>query len=197
MTHSPFNPELTLEVTKPGFRPFEKRFHAKEHLESIVATLDPIANVQETSSSPFSVSIVPGIDGITMAKNKPREFYVVLTNVSGLPQAVWEFWNSWGYQAISFELTTTDGHKFVVSKRPGIFTVNFPSTFLVKPGEHQVYPIQLDEWWETHPSLPKTDEMPITLKAVYEVSTTPEASQYKVWTGRFESHTYNFSLRQW
>jgi hypothetical protein len=42
-----------------------------------------------------------------------------------------------------------------------------------------------------------SDEMPITLKAVYEVSTTPEASQYKVWTGRLESHSYNFSLRQW
>ena len=132
-----------------------------------------------------------------MAKKKPDEFYVVLTNVSGLPQAVWESWNSWGYQTISFELTTTDGKKFIVSKRPGMFTVNFPSTFLVKPGEHQVYAIRLDEWWETHPTLPKSDEMPITLKAVYEVTPTPEATQYKVWTGRVESHSYNFTLRQW
>jgi hypothetical protein len=36
---SPFNPELTLEVTKPGFKPLEKHFHAKEQLESIAATL--------------------------------------------------------------------------------------------------------------------------------------------------------------
>ena len=196
MTHSPFNPELTLEVTKPGFKPFEKRFHAKEHLDSIVATLDPVADAQEPSSSPFSVPIVPGIGGITIAKNKPDEFYVVITNVSGVPQSIWQYWNSWGYQAISFELTTADGKKFVLSKKQEAFTVNFPSTFVVEPGEHQVYPIKLDEW-ETHPALPKTDEMPITLKAVYEVSTTPEASQYKVWTGRLESHSYNFSLRQW
>jgi len=50
----------------------------------------------------------------------------------------------------------------------------------VEPGEHHVCPIKLDEWWETHPALPKTDEMPIKLKAVYEVTTTPEAAQYKV-----------------
>jgi len=131
-----------------------------------------------------------------MAKKKPGEFYVVLTNVSREPQAVWESWNSWGYQAISFELATKDGKEFVLSKRPGIFTVNFPSTFLVEPGEHQVYAIGLDEWWEAHPTLPKRDEMPITLKAVYEVTPTPEAKEFKVWTGRLESHSYIFSLRQ-
>jgi len=153
--------------------------------------------------SPFSLSVVPETSRgegfgstIDMAHNKPRDFYVVLTNVSSEPQAVWESWNSWGYRAVSFGLTTVDGKKFLVSKRPGIFTVNFPSTFLIEPGEHQVYAILLDQWWETHPTLPKTDEMPITLKAVYDVSATAEAAQYKVWTGRLESRAYNFKLRQ-
>ncbi|HEY4815809.1 MAG TPA: hypothetical protein VIH67_00165 [Candidatus Acidoferrum sp.] len=153
---------------------------------------------------PFSLSIVPETSrgegfgsGIEMAHNKPRDFYVVLTNVSSEPQAVWEYWNSWGYRMISFELTTVNGKKFLVSKRPEDFTVNFPSTFLIEPGEHQVYAIRLDEWWETHPSLPKTDETPITLKAFYEIAPTPEAAQHKVWTGRLESRSYNFKLRQW
>jgi hypothetical protein len=126
----------------------------------------------------------------------PVPFYVVLTNVSSERRAVWEYWNSWGYQTISFELTTVDGKKFLVSKRQEEFTRNFPSTFLVEPGEHQVYAIRLDQWWETHPTLPKTDEMPITLKAAYKVSATPEAAQYKVWTGRVESRAYNFKLRE-
>jgi hypothetical protein len=146
---------------------------------------------------PFSLSIVPGRSGIAMAKKKPAEFYVVLANVSGMPQVVWESWNSWGYRAISFELAMADGKKFVLSKKQEEFTINFPSTFVVEPGEYQVYPIKLDEWWETHPTLPKRDEMPITLKAAYEVIPTSEATQYKVWTGRVESHSYNFSLRQW
>jgi len=34
------------------------------------------------------------------------------------------------------------------------------------PGEHQVYVIHFDEWWEIHPPIPKTDEMSITLKAI-------------------------------
>jgi len=117
--------------------------------------------------SPFSLSVVPETShgerfgsSIEMAHNKPRDFYVVLTNVSSEPQAVWEYWNSWGYQTLSFELTTEDGKKFLVSRRQGEFTMNFPSTFLIEPGEHQVYAIRLDEWWETRPSLPKTTKWP-------------------------------------
>jgi hypothetical protein len=154
--------------------------------------------------SPFSLSVVPETShgegfgsSIEMAHNKPRDFYVVLTNVSSQTQAVWEYWNSWGYQTVSFELTTADGKKFLASKRQQEFTKNYPSTFLIEPGEHQVYAIRLDERWETHPLLPKTDEASITLKAIYEVAPTPAATQHKVWTGRLESRTYNLSLRQW
>jgi hypothetical protein len=71
---------------------------------------------------PFSLSVVPEKSNgepfgssIEMAHNKPRDFYVVLTNVSSEPQAVWESWNSWGYQTVSFELTTLDRKKFVVA----------------------------------------------------------------------------------
>lgn len=132
-----------------------------------------------------------------MARKHPRDFYVVLTNVSKEPQSVWETWNSWGYQTISFEFVTKDGKKHTISRRQEDFTRNFPSTFLVRPGEQQVFPIHLDEEWVASPAIPKADEMPITVKAIYDVSPTPEATQYKVWIGRSESHAYNFTLRQW
>ena len=151
----------------------------------------------DAPKAPFSLSVVPGRGGITMATHMARDFYVVLTNVSKEPQPVWEDWNSWGYQTVSFEFTRAGGEKVVVRRRQGDFTKNAPSTFLVQPGEHQVYAIKLDQWWETHPVLPKVDEMPVTLKAIYEVGPTPEATQYKVWVGHIESHAYNFSLRQW
>jgi hypothetical protein len=158
----------------------------------------------EVKKSPFSLSVVPersqvepfGSD-IAMARDDPRNFYVVLTNVSAKPQAAWEYWNSWGYQTVTFELTTEDGRKFLVSKRPQSFTRNFPSEFLIEPGEHQVYAVRLDDKWETHPALAKTAETPITLKAIYEVPSTPEAAQYNVWVGRLESRDYKFKLRQW
>jgi len=169
---------------------------------SIVVLAFTGTGLSDASKAPFSLSIVPTnkfgeVGSIEMAQSKPGDFYIVLTNVSKDPQAVWEFWNSWGYQNISFELTTAEGRKFVVSQRQQDFTVNFPSTFLIQPGEHQVYAIRLDKDWETRPVLPKADEMPITLKAIYEVSATPEAARYKVWTGRIESRSYKFTLRQW
>ena len=47
------------------------------------------------AKAPFTLSITPSdssVDtrGITMAVRQPQEFYVVLTNLSNEPQAVWE-----------------------------------------------------------------------------------------------------------
>jgi hypothetical protein len=100
----------------------------------------------DDAKAPFTLSIVPSTSStdardITIAENQPQEFYVVLTNVSMESQPVWEYWNSWGYQNLSFEFTMSDGKKIVVSKRLKDFDKNFPSTFLILPGEHQVYPI--------------------------------------------------------
>jgi hypothetical protein len=152
---------------------------------------------------PFSLAVVPtsssgGVGGITMAEHKPNEFYVVFTNISEQPQAVFEQWNSWGYFAISFEFTTDEGRNTTIfRKRTVAFTKNNPSTFAVAAGEHQVFPVRLDKWWHTQPALRKSDEMPVKVKAIYEVSATPESAKQGVWTGRVESKTYDFTLRQW
>jgi hypothetical protein len=160
------------------------------------------SSLPDAPKPPFSLAIVPTSNGdgggsIEMALKSRRDFYVVLTNVSSEPQRVWQTWNSWGYQTVSFDFATKDGKKYAVTKRDEEFTRNFPSTFLVPPGEHEVFAVHLDESWVTHPPFPKADEMPITVKAIYEVPPTPEASQHKVWTGRVESHTYDLTLRQW
>ena len=134
---------------------------------------------------------------IAMGKGSTRDFYVVLTNISADRQSVWESRNSWGYQAITLELTTADGKKFRVSKRQQGFTRNFPATFLIEPREHQVIGLRLDEWWQAEPPVPKVAELPVKLKAIYEVAPTQESSQYQVWTGRLESRTYDLTFSQW
>ncbi|MDQ6651339.1 MAG: hypothetical protein M3Y84_01195, partial [Acidobacteriota bacterium] len=58
-------------------------------------------------------------------------------------------------------------------------------------------PIRLDKDWDTGSNLSKLAETTVTVKAIYEVSTTPESQQYKVWTGRVESGSYRFTLRHW
>ena len=109
---------------------------------------------------------------------------------------MWEYWNSWGYQTISFEFTFDNNRQIVVSKRPQGFTMNFPSTFRIPAGEHKVYAIRLDSDWDIG-SIPKSTETLVGLKAIYEVTNTPEAATYNVWTGRVESDVYKFTLRQW
>jgi hypothetical protein len=52
MTHSPWNPELSLSVTKVGYRPFEKRFHARDQLRDIVITLEGDPETRDLGSRP-------------------------------------------------------------------------------------------------------------------------------------------------
>jgi hypothetical protein len=92
----------------------------------------------DAAPAPFSLAVVPSrsfgdVGSITMSHDKPDDFYVVLTNVSGEPQVIWELRNSWGYQTISFEVTTANGKTFVFSRRPEEFTKNNPTTFAVQP----------------------------------------------------------------
>jgi hypothetical protein len=157
------------------------------------------SGVESSSPSPFSLSIVSGTNNsITMSKRTEwaHEFYVVLTNISKEPQPVFEYWNGWGFQAISFELTTADAKRFVLTVKDRGFDKNFPSTFVVAPNEHQVFPIRLDESWQVQPALTVADGIPITLKAVYQVKRTRESTREHVWTGRVESHSYSLSLWQ-
>jgi hypothetical protein len=155
---------------------------------------------------PFSISLVPTSSreepfgrGISMANKSPGYLYVVLTNISSHSQPVFEDWNSWGYQAVSFEALAADGRRFVISRKSHRFTMNFPSTFIVPPGEHMVYAIALDDEWKAVPSVPIADATPIlvTLKAIYEVKPSPEATKGEVWIGRLESRSYRVKLRHW
>ena len=161
---------------------------------------------EETESSPFQLAVVPTTSydepigrHIAMAKSSPGAFYVILTNTSKKPQAAFEGWNSWGYQAISFEIRSAGGLKATITRKEQRFDKNFPSTFIIPPGESMVYPISLDAGWKALPSLPIADQTPmaIVLKAIYRVDPTPAAIKGTVWTGRVESKEYHFELRHW
>lgn len=159
-----------------------------------------LAQQVQRGAGPFSIAIVPGTSyrnvgqSITWSARFPRVFYVMLTNTSSERQAAFEYWNSWGYQVISLELTTADGKKSTISKNTQDFDKNFPSTFVILPGEQMVYPIKLDREWTASPSLPKANPIPVRVRAVYEVKPTRESAEERVWTGRLESKTYEFTL---
>lgn len=147
----------------------------------IVAISAAHAGEPANVAAPFTLTVIPSRSSpagqsISIADDLPEEFYVVLTNASKDAQAVFQKHNSWGYQNVSFEFTMTDGKKAVASKRGQIFTVNFPGTFLIPVGEHQVYAIRLNKEWETKPALAAAAETPIALKAIYEVKIPPRSN---------------------
>jgi hypothetical protein len=163
----------------------------------------------DVPSAPLSIAVVPTncygencfiqTGHKTPATAKPEDFYIVLTNISQQNQPVYEYWNGWGCQTISFVLTTEDGKKYVMSRRPKQFDYNFPSTFLIKPGQQQVFAIRFDDDWEMSPMLPQKDETQVTLRAIYEVSAKnstpddfifPPIIKERVWKGRIESPSY-------
>jgi len=169
----------------------------------LLFSVTPLAwSANKDAAEPFTLTVVPSRSSpqgrsISFADDKPEEFYVVLTNSSKDAQPVFEYWNSWGYRNVFFEFTMPGGKKVVASNRTQEFTVNFPSTFLIPPGEHRIYSIRLNQQWETRPQLAADAETQISLKAIYQVTVTPEATDHKVWTGRVESKSYNLTLRHW
>lgn len=172
------------------------------------------APLTHADDSPFTLTIVPSTSPpppegrfINIADEKADVFYVVLTNVSKETQPVFEGWNSWGYQTLSFELTLPDGKQTVLSVSPQNFTRNFPSTFSILPGEHQIFPIILDvaeertershTKWEMNPKVALGSQTAVTLKAVYEVAESPASKRKHVWTGRVESKACQLTVRYW
>ncbi|MGI9239469.1 MAG: hypothetical protein ACR2RV_01635 [Verrucomicrobiales bacterium] len=145
-----------------------------------------------SAEPPFRISIVPEsrsgqVSKIGWGAESKRKCYVVLTNTTDQPQRVFETWNSWGYQAISFELTHASGKTSKVSVKPQIFTVNFPSTFTIPANGHYVFPISLNQDWEGEPEFGKEGRTEVKLKAVYGLAPTTESREQEVWTGRVES----------
>jgi hypothetical protein len=164
------------------------------------------ANHPVPPKPPFSVAVAPEDSNdhgqwISMRKaGFVKPFYVVLTNTTNEPQRVFEAWNEWGYKAISFELLTEDGQRVVVSRKNKDFDKNFPSTFIVQPGEYYVYTIELtNEDWMVTPGLRFANAEPVAvhLKAIYELKPTREsreAAAKNIWIGRVESKNYAFRL---
>jgi hypothetical protein len=151
---------------------------------------------------PFQLSIVPesrteNSSSISLAKDSQRKFYVVLTNTTDKAQPVFEAWNSWGYQTVSFELILPSGERAKLSVKSQAFKRNFASTYVIPPKGHQVFPITLNDKWDVKFDFGSLGQTKIKLTAIYEVLTTKEAVEKKVWTGRIVSETINTEVNHW
>ena len=120
--------------------------------------------------------------------NKPSQFYVILKNKTNESKRLFEYWNSWGYQNISF-LFHVSGETRLVTRKHLDFTRNFPSTYEIPSGEVIVFPIIFDQWWHELPNIAE-GESKVNIQIVYECKPSVESEESKVWTGTVSSKVY-------
>ena len=154
------------------------------------------------AKTPFEITIVPEsqtakISRISVGPGSVRVFFIVLKNITDNNQKVFESWNSWGYQSISFELIMENGNKYYVKKKNQEFTRNAPSTYLIPPRGFKVYAICLNEEWEGLPKFEKDGKATAKIMAIYDVVKSKESLEFGVWSGKTFSKEITVELNYW
>jgi len=120
---------------------------------------------------------------------------VLLTNKSTQPINVWEPTNSWGYDALSLEVTPTNSNGPAQSfkhREIMAWTANAPMFSVLKPGESIVFDVDPgDPHWEGVKWGPGDR---YRIRAIYSVEPTQESNKIGVWTGRIASETNEYML---
>jgi hypothetical protein len=117
---------------------------------------------------------------------KKVHFYVLITNVSEKTQRIWQDWNSWGYNTLTFELTDDKGQKVTATRPPtASWTMNSPTWWVLAPGETHVFEVYFadPEQWTNFPMPPAGEPQLYTVRAVYKTSESQESKQHAVWIG--------------
>jgi hypothetical protein len=153
------------------------------------------------SEGPLTISIA-SFDHAGVGRIEYRDvnshFHVVLSNLSDKPIKLWTETNSWGYYALSFEMSDNSGRKWVAKKEPATFTRNIPSLLEIPSrGTHVigVY-FAIPRRWEGFP-VPENGVEPVTIRAVFEVLPTPESDQLRAWVGRIVSESRDVEFAKW
>jgi hypothetical protein len=185
----------------------------KKLLITVAAFIAPLCYFSRLygQASPFSLEIVPAqrsieFSVITTGNNSNQPFYVILTNLTDKVQNVFETWNSWGYQTLSFVMTLPGGKKTTLTVKEHGFTMNFPSTFSIPPKGHFVFPVIFDKEWVGFPDFGKPGHTQVKLKAIYTVKPYeedkppkgwPKHEPLNVWVGSVASEELSVDLNHW
>jgi hypothetical protein len=124
--------------------------------------------------------------GIELRSADPPAGDVRLVNRATEPVRLFRPGNSWGDEALSFELTR-GGTTARLVRRPQVYSRDVPAWVLVPPGGNQTRPFDFgDGSWEVRDS-DQLDGPGTTLVVVYGVRDSPEARANGVWTGHLRS----------
>jgi hypothetical protein len=142
-----------------------------------------------------SIAALAGEKGDRSLSYYNPHFYVIVSNVSKKPQRVWKEWCSWGYFALSFEITDKSGKTWIAERdQSRQFTMNFPDLWVLAPKENLVIPVHFGDkkLWKGFP-----DPQTVTMKAIFEIKPDKETEERAVWTGRIESKADKYTFLPW
>lgn len=115
---------------------------------------------------------------------------LIFINNRQSPVRIWDFDNSWGWHTISLQLKRTDSNKeFRLTKLKQIgWTINYPGFIEIPPTEdYKLYLFPREKGWEAEQDISELGHWPLTVKAVLEISETPEAGEFGIFVGKVES----------
>jgi len=154
----------------------------------------------QAADPPFVVSIPTTSKTSQLAfRDASSHFHVVLQNRSTSPQRAWEWWSSWGWPTLSFELSDASGKHWIANRRKDMaWSRNSPIFLTIEPGNLAVIDVYFGDAkiWEGFP-LVKGQYQEVQMKAIFEVRETPESKERQVWTGRIESEPISVTFVKW
>ena len=79
-------------------------------------------------------------------------------------------WNSWGWRSISFQIKSEESSPISTLQRPWkSWTINGSTTFVINPGEHHEFPIDLNnDEWECDPSVSNLKDKTLFIRACFQ-----------------------------
>jgi hypothetical protein len=158
------------------------------------STAKPHSDAANSLSLSIALLDSPYNPEIYLSINTNCHFHVVITNHSDQPQNLLQEGSSWGWEAMSFELTDEKGNKYLIHRTPAIWKDNAPVHWILKPGEHYVRDIcfaqiyQGQNSWTGFPDrLNQGQNLKVKMKAIFEVTIDKGVYDEPLWHGRIES----------
>lgn len=152
-----------------------------------------------TVNEPLSISIsAPVKDGKRIIElYKPEDhFHVVIRNNSDQPIELWSPNSSWGFNNLSFEITTSNEEKFILKKVEREWDKNFPGHFSIEPYNYFVIDVNFyDDTWQNFPvQFENGLDNKIKLSAIYQIEQTIKARELHIWLDKIVSEKKEYVI---
>jgi hypothetical protein len=189
-----------------ALRPNFVKAFMKKLLFMILVSLVSVTEHASAGESAIALSIAvpvlaPGKERSIVAFDRHSHFAVIIINVSDKPQRVVAEGNSWGDQALSFEITDKSGKKFLARRVETFRAKNMLHWWVLQPQESMVLDVYFEDSqkWQGFPQLTRYgDSEALTMTAAFEVKPNKVPPKDGLWTGRVVSkpETYLFANRR-